>query len=470
MVRQLLQIALLAIAWSSQVLADPVQTQKTTEGKAASRPASSQPTAKMPSKKKTGPAPHAPSADAKPAGPGAKPPPREEDPDGGKMRIIGEESMPEKPREASSSAPTGERRTPTTTIRPPTAVPVRPESPATGLPGGPERGIDPRRDPRSDRARPTPSATPTAESPHSGFGPPGRTGLAQEGAPPAAGARIRGVPPLVATVGQSLTVEGEGFGARGRVELEIAGARVRAELTRWSDHEVVLVIPAAAAPLVGGEERDGRLWLYADRGMATSELIVRPDLATLPPSIRDAPTSVEPGRDIVLRGERFLDRPGRVELRCTRRNFEGIVSSWSDSSIAVDPLGDLVGRIESDDCELVVTNASDLAARRPMRLEVRLETASFPLNSTCRSLRDWTARLRLPWGSLRNGWVVTGMEKSVDSPDFEIEWVEEPVLGTEVVEALVRCERVGSRYVNPDSADIHVIVSIEGPAGRPWGP
>jgi hypothetical protein len=298
------------------------------------------------------------------------------------------------------------------------------------------------------------------------------------------GARIFSFDPTPVVVGHEVTIRGERFGRRGRVNLDVAGLRLAPPVRGWSEAEIVVEMPPELAPLIGESETSARMWVYADAGGATGALRIAPDPATLEPVIRRiSPSTIEPGIDVAVEGERFLsDHQGAVELDCRSlgARFPGTVTEWSDALIGVRFAPGVSRDVVGLSCDLMVRNHVGREATTSAGLTVHLDREEiiiyyrrarqiFLERSTTRYVFDWP-------GALLNGWLVhsTDLDWSDDGSGGYAEWIERPAVGSSDTRAEidVGCRgRPGlhSGCAMPDGLPSEVVytVVIEGPLGLP---
>lgn len=130
-------------------------------------------------------------------------------------------------------------------------------------------------------------------------------------------AQVTSVSPTVAAAGSAVTVQGSGFGSAGSA---FVGSD-RAQVSRWTDRSVSLVVPDTAvskAALVLVRSPD-----FAGIGAGTLEVVARIDSV--------APTAAAVGDAVTLSGGGFGSTPGTVQLGSVSLP----VTSWSPTSITV---------------------------------------------------------------------------------------------------------------------------------------
>jgi hypothetical protein len=288
--------------------------------------------------------------------------------------------------------------------------------------------------------------------------------------PASDGARIDTVRPTPVLPAGDLVISGRRFGSGGRLYLEVAGLRLQLAPTRWRVDEVVAPVPAGLEALLGGSPQRGRVWLYSDTGIASAGDVM---VGHATVHMDSAAFFIRPAQQIRIEGANFLaDRQGSVSLDCPAlgRRFEGRILRWTDSTIDVVPTGSFSGRIDSADCELVVTNHRGQAATRAARLEVRNVTLNRHLETRWNFATDGAVLESdgmLGGRMLRNGWVVVDVRFSVDpGGGHRYEWVRRPTSGS--TDTLVRVSGVlfsRNRWDQP--RDVRFDWTLEGPEGAP---
>jgi hypothetical protein len=286
--------------------------------------------------------------------------------------------------------------------------------------------------------------------------------------PDSDGARIDTVRPTPVLPAADLVISGRRFGSDGQLYLEVAGLRLQLAPTRWHANEVVAPVPAELEALLGATPTRGRIWLYSDAGIATAGDVM---VGHATVHMDSAPFFIRPAQQIRIEGANFLaDRQGSVSLDCPAlgRRFDGRVLRWTDSTIDVVPTGSFSGRIDSADCELVVTNHRGQAAARPARLEVRNVTLNRHLETRWNFATDGAVLESdgmLGGRMLRNGWVVVDVRFSVDpGGGHRYEWVRRPTPGS--TDTMVRVSGVRfSRNRWDQPRDVRFDWTLEGPEG-----
>lgn len=327
-----------------------------------------------------------------------------------------------------------------------------------------------------------PTTTPGGNPPATrGFAPPTTTLERQGAASPSADVRIHDIQPKPAVVGHSLILSGQGFGRRGRVQLEVGGLRLALTAVRWSDDEIEVLVPRQIGTTVGETDKPGRLWVYADQGGATSAITLGPDTTLMTPRIRRLSSEgLRPAQRLIIEGSNFLaEAHGSVQLSCPSlsRVLVGQILDWNDTAINTRFPAPPSAVRSNLTCELRIENHRGLSARRPVTLFVTLEQRDITLHvDVRREIRGHApGRLgifELSGGELRNGWVVrdSRIELTRDGHwrGVDWHWLSRPTPGTNNTAATVQLSTRTPGEPDSYPSEMRYILEIEGPEGLPY--
>lgn len=328
---------------------------------------------------------------------------------------------------------------------------------------------------------PAPALQKDTSAARSGFAPPAATLDRQGATTPSASVRIRDTQPDPAVIGRRLIISGQGFGRRGRVQLEVGGLRLALTAARWSDDEIEVLVPRQIGTTVGETDKPGRLWVYADQGGATSAITLGPDTTLMTPRIRRLSSEgLRPAQRLTIEGSNFLaEARGSVQLSCPSlsRVLVGQILDWNDTAISTRfPAPPAVVRSNLT-CELRIENHRGLSARRPVTLFVTLEQREITLHvDVRREVRGHApGRLgifELSSGELRNGWVVrdSRIELTRDGHwrGVDWHWLSRPTPGANNTAATVQLSTRTPGEPDSYPSEMRYILEIEGPEGLPY--
>ena len=170
-------------------------------------------------------------------------------------------------------------------------------------------------------------------------------------------ATIHSVSPAAVTVGQGITIAGDGFGtSAGRVAIVIGDDLDYCPVSSWGERRIRVTVPGNFQDSVGETEKEGFIWVKLHGGELgpTWDLTIRPDSSRLVPEITSLSTGkIRPGQVLIIEGNNFLtERRGTVQLRLqtlagSPENFDLTVSDWADTYISgtlEDVSGHMAGR------------------------------------------------------------------------------------------------------------------------------
>lgn len=320
--------------------------------------------------------------------------------------------------------------------------------------------------------------TPAAPS---GFAAPSATLGRQAASTPGASVRIHDTQPKPAVVGRSVIISGQGFGHRGRVQLEIGGQRLALTTSRWSDTEIAALVPRHLGATVGETEKEGRLWVHADLGGATGTLQVGPDAALMTPRItRLSSENLRPAQRLTIEGNHFLSEArGLVQISCPslRRVFVGEILDWNDTTIGTRFTTPTSTALSSVPCELLVQNHRGLRATRPVTLSASLQQRELTLHvDVRREIRGHAPGrmgiFELSTDDLINGWVVrdSRIELTRDGhwQGVDWRWLSRPTPGSSATSARVHLSTRTPGEPGSYPSEMRYIVEIKGPEGLPY--
>jgi hypothetical protein len=179
---------------------------------------------------------------------------------------------------------------------------------------------------------------------------------------PESAARIHSLEPPSLVVGGSFSINGEGFGPRGRVVLVIGDDLIELRVTRWGASQIEAEIPGLAAAPVGEQARNGIVWVKLAGGEIgpTREASISPDPARLIPHVTHVSQSyIEPGMQVVVTGSNFLSRRGTVVFQFggAGPRYDGVVADWDDTAILLEMPSQIAG-LRRQRCRVTLTNTA----------------------------------------------------------------------------------------------------------------
>lgn len=270
-------------------------------------------------------------------------------------------------------------------------------------------------------------------------------------------ARIRYIDPQPYNIdsGLPLRIHGNNLGSTGTVNLTIRGESASLTIENWNHRHIrVRITPEVVTALKGKAMeamRDGlikgRVWVHAEKNVATSEVQFHPSGwgLTLTPEITELSSNeIRPGQEITIEGRYFLPKTSGSEVKFIfgSRNITGDILEWNDSVIHVKLRSDVSG-ISPMRGSVQVKNS--LGFSSDQRIDFRPEYELQSLQEVVSDYRgsSWEETYTFWNFELINGWTVDSY--STDVTEGSIDHQESPRFGSTNPRTVVRVTAQGGR-------------------------
>jgi hypothetical protein len=192
---------------------------------------------------------------------------------------------------------------------------------------------------------------------------------------------IHSVSPEAATVGERLTISGEGFGASpGTVAIVIGREVVYCPVSSWEQRRIVVTVSEDVQDIVGETEKEGFVRVMLSGGQLGPywNLTIRPDPSRITPEITSLSTAeIRPGQTLIIEGRNFLtERRGTVTFAFSGFTLRGGINDWDDTFISV-TLPEGVSRLTRTDGTVTVTNYVGLQVNKSITFVPTLHTVTL---------------------------------------------------------------------------------------------
>jgi hypothetical protein len=261
--------------------------------------------------------------------------------------------------------------------------------------------------------------------------------------------------PFYIDSGLPLRIRGVNLGSTGTVNLTIGTETASPPIENWNQYGLrVRITPEVVNALKGratGAMREGliigRVWVHAEKNIATSEVQFHPRGwgLTLTPEITELSSNeIRPGQEITIEGRYFLPKTSGsiVKFIFGSRNVTGDILEWNDSVIHVRLRSDVSG-ISAIRGTVQVKNSLGFSAdyRINFRPEYELQTLREVVSEYRGS--SWEETYTFWDFELINGWTVDNY--SADVTEGSIVHRESPRFGSTNPRTVVRVTAQGGR-------------------------